>query len=562
MSLNFHVIPNQMKKIKSSSESSSLKIVFIYAVISAIYIYTSDYILETFVTNVDLLTKFQTYKGTGFIVITAALLYILVKRNVDKATSHYQQILDIKETTDTQLKKSHEEYMLFFNHSSLPMWLYDMETLAFLLVNDTACETYGYSQEDYSKMTIRDIRPEEDLPIMEQLILESLNHSENENHTYINILRHKKKNGDIIYVKVKATSIYFKEKLARLVTSVDVTTEINTQNALTEINSKLQLAGEIASLGYWTNDLIHSKIEWSEEVYKIFELDPQTFELTLENIKNCFHPEDRVEFGGNLSTAFKYNIPKESERRIITGSGSIKWILERIHLIKDETGRPIKLNGIVFDVTKRKLYEQEISESNERFKIITRTTNEAIIDWDIKNDTTIWGEGFSTIFGYDLSEYDNYLWSKNIHPEDRERILDDLNKALEDPTQEYFNANFRFLKANGAITCVQHKGIFIRDVNGKATRALGAMIDLTDTLSRIRKIEQQNNVLKDIAWTQSHVVRAPLANLQGLISLLKDNLNSGVTDDKELLDYITDSVDKLDEIIRDIVKKTREIDEM
>ena len=228
MSLNFHVIPNQMKKIKSSSESSSLKIVFIYAVISAIYIYTSDYILETFVTNVDLLTKFQTYKGTGFIVITAALLYILVKRNVDKATSHYQQILDIKETTDTQLKKSHEEYMLFFNHSSLPMWLYDMETLAFLLVNDTACETYGYSQEDYSKMTIRDIRPEEDLPIMEQLILESLNHSENENHTYINILRHKKKNGDIIYVKVKATSIYFKEKLARLVTSVDVTPEINT----------------------------------------------------------------------------------------------------------------------------------------------------------------------------------------------------------------------------------------------------------------------------------------------------------------------------------------------
>ena len=88
------------------------------------------------------------------------------------------------------------------------------------------------------------------------------------------------------------------------------------------------------------------------------------------------------------------------------------------------------------------------------------------------------------------------------------------------------------------------------------------MIDLTDTLNRIHKIEQQNKVLKDIAWTQSHVVRAPLANLQGLISLLKDNLNSGVTDDEELIDYITDSVDKLDEIIRDIVKKTREMDEM
>ena len=551
-----------MKKIKSSSESSSFKIVFIYAVVSAIYIYTSDYFLETFVSNVDLLTKLQTYKGIGFIIITAALLYILVKRNVDKATSHYQQILDVKETTDTQLKKSHEEYMLFFNHSSLPMWLYDMETLKFLLVNDTACETYGYSQEDYAQMTLRDIRPEEDLPIMEQLIFESREQAENEHHTYMNVLRHKKKNGDIIYVKVKATSIYFKEKLARLVTSVDVTTEINTQNTLTEINAKLQLAGEIASLGYWTNDLIHSKIEWSEEVYKIFELDPQNFELTLENIINCFHPEDRVGFDGNFSTVFKDNIPKESERRIITGSGSIKWILERIHMIKDETGKPTKLNGIVFDITKRKLYEQEISESNERFKIITRASTEAIIDWDIKNDKVVWGEGFSTIFGYDLSVYDNYLWSNNIHPCDKEKVLEDLYKTIEDPTQEYFNAEFRFLKANGAITFVQHKGIFIRDANGKATRALAAMIDLTDTLNRIRKIEKQNDILKDIAWTQSHVVRAPLANLQGLIRLFKTNIKSGINDDAELTDYIITSADKLDEIIREIVKKTREIDEL
>ena len=548
-----------MKKIKSSSQSSSFKIVFIYAVVSAIYIYTSDYFLETFVSNVGLLTKLQTYKGLGFIVITAALLYILVKRNFDKTTSHFQQILAVKEATDSQLKKSHEEYMSLFNHSPLPMWLYDIKTLKILLVNEAAYTIYGYSQEDYSTMTLKDIRPPEDIPIMEEVLKNSF---KNDHYAHPNILRHQKKNGEIILVKVEGKFIPFRGEQVRLASAINVTTEIETQNKLIDINAKLQLAGEIASLGYWTNDLIHSKIEWSEEVYKIFELDPQTFELTLDNIKNCFHPEDRVEFGGNLSDVFKDNIPKESERRIITGSGSIKWILERIHLIKDETGRPIKLNGIVFDITKRKLHEQEISESNERFKIITRATNEAIIDWDIKNDTTIWGEGFSTIFGYDLSEYDNYLWSKNIHPEDSGRILDNLNKALENPAQEYFNADFRFLKADGAITCVQHKGIFIRDANGKATRALGAMIDLTDTLNRIRKIEQQNNVLKDIAWTQSHVVRAPLANLQGLIRLFKTNIKAGINDDDELTDYIITSADKLDEIIREIVKKTREIDEL
>ena len=548
-----------MKKIKSSSESSSFKIVFIYAVVSAIYIYTSDYFLETFVSNVDLLTKLQTYKGIGFIIITAALLYILVKRNVDKATSHYQQILDVKETTDTQLKKSHEEYMSLFNHSPLPMWLYDIKTLKILLVNEAAYTIYGYSQEDYSTMTLKDIRPPEDIHIMEEVLKSSF---KNEHYAHPNILRHQKKNGEIILVKVEGKFIPFRGEQVRLASAINVTADIELQNKLIDINSKLQLAGEIASLGYWTNDLIHSKIEWSEEVFKIFELDPQNFELTLENIKNCFHPEDQVAFDGNLSTVFKNNIPKESERRIITGSGTIKWVLERIHMIKDETGRPIQLNGIVFDITKRKLHEQEIYESNERFKIITRATTEAIIDWDIKNDKVVWGEGFSTIFGYDLSVYDNYLWSNNIHPCDKEKVLEDLYKTIEDPTQEYFTAEFRFLKANGAITFVQHKGIFIRDANGKATRALAAMIDLTDTLNRIRKIEKQNDILKDIAWTQSHVVRAPLANLQGLIRLFKTNIKSGINDDAELTDYIITSADKLDEIIREIVNKTREIDEL
>jgi len=454
---------------------------------------------------------------------------------------------------------NNREGHFLFNHSPIPMWLFDIETLQFVLVNDAACKTYGYTQEEFLSLTIRDIRLTEDIPLMEQLLQESLK----ENHySHLRVIRHKKKNGEVIYVKIKSNALTFEGKPLRLVTSVDVNSETILQNKLTETNQKLQLASEIANLGYWTNDLVKSKIEWSDEVYNIFEVNPETFELTIDNIKNCFHSEDQLSFEPNLYSAFKDFVIKETERKIITNSGNIKWVLERINVIKDDKGKAIKLSGIVVDITKRKLYEEEISESNERFKMYTRATTEAIIDWDIKNDTTIWGEGFQTIFGYDLSKDDNELWSNNIHPEDKEKVLTDLFKAIEDPDKEYFNAEFRFLKANRTITYVQYRGVFIRDANGKATRELAAMIDVTDTLNRIRKIEQQNDVLKDIAWTQSHVVRAPLANLQGLISLLKDNLNSGVTDDKELLDYITDSVDKLDKIIRDIVKKTREIDEM
>lgn len=544
--------------IKNSSKLSSFKIVLLYAIVSAIYIYTSDYFLEKLVTNVEVLSKIQTFKGLGFILITSTLLYILVKRNINTTASYYQQVIDLKQTSDIQLKKSNDEYMSLFNHSPLPKWIFDIETLQFLLVNDAACDNYGYTREEFLSMTIRDIRPVEDIPILEETLNNTFIKGQDER---ARVLRHLKKNGEIIYVKIKAKFITFEERKVRLVTSVDVTAEIETRNKLTESNSKLQIASEIANLGYWTNDLIKSEIQWSEEVYKIFEVCPETFVLTLDTIRKCYHPDDAFEFDSNLNFSFDGTNTMETERRIITSSGETKWVLERINLIKDENGNPIKLDGIVIDITKRKLYEQEIIESNERFKIIAKATIEAIIDWDIKKDTVIWGEGFQSIFGYDLSVYDNYLWSNNIHPDDREKVLADLNTMLEDPTKEIFTSEFRFLKANREICYVQHKGIIIRDANGKPIRGLGAMIDLTETQERLRKIESQNELLKEIAWTQSHVVRAPLANLQGFIKLLKDEISEGTTDVK-LLDYIIDSTEKLDEIILDIVKKTNKIDKM
>lgn len=536
------------------SQFSSFKIVLFYAAVSGIYIYTSDYFLKIFVKDIELLSNLQTYKGLGFILITTALLYVLVKRNIDTTSAYYQEIIDTKEVFDNQLKNSQEEYMSLFNHSPLPMWIFDIKTLKFLLVNESACLIYGYMQEEYMQMSLLDIFPPDDVSAIEQAYFNSV---KSENIAFPSVVRHRKKNGEIIQVKLKTAFVTFGGNQVRLASAVDITAEVNVQNELMETNAKLQLASEIAGLGYWTNDLVKSEIQWSEEIYKIFEVNPSTFKLSLQSIKERFHPEDQLNFTPSFFDNFNDSSIKESEHRIYTDSGQVKWILERQYLVRDKDGNPIKLNGIALDITKRKLYEQELTESNERFKILTKATIEAIIDWDIKNNKVMWGEGFQTLLGYDISSSGDDLWSSNIHPDDREKVLTDLNDTLSDPTKMNFNAEFRFLKADGSIAYVQHKGVFVRDANGTATRALGAMIDLTETLERMRKIEMQNKALKDIAWTQSHIVRAPLANLLGLTELLKDNSNSGI-EDSQLVDYIRESAEKLDIIIHDIINKTIE----
>jgi PAS domain S-box-containing protein len=537
---------------KNISRFSSFKIVFFYAVFSALYIYTSDYFLAAVVPDIGLLTKLQTLKGLVFILFTSLFLYVLVKKNIDKAIAHYQHVIDLQQQSDEQVQKSQEAYLSLFNQSPLPMVLFDNETLQFLLVNDAACTNYGYTKEEYATMTLKDIRPIEDIPVLEKNIALS---SKSGIMSYDDIIRHRKKNGEIIQVKIKTTFVTFEGKQVRLALPFDITKEMDIQSKLIASNARFQVASEIAGLGYWTHDLINHHIQWSEELYKIYEVDPLYFPLTIESIKSCFHPEDHNYFNPKVLNDFE-DIPiKENENRIITPEGKVKWIFERIFVSKNEEGKVTKLEGVTLDITKRKLHEQALQESEERFKILAKATAEAIIDWDIKNDKVVWGDGFQTLFGYDLEVYDNYLWSKNIHPEDRGQVLHDLNTTIEDPTKQYFIAQFRFLKANRDIAFVQHKGVFIRDSKGVAIRAYAAMIDLTESLERMNQIELQDKALKEISWTQSHVVRAPLANLLGFIYLLEENIETGLSD-KEIIDHIGASAKRLDEIIRDIVSKT------
>lgn len=541
-------------KVNNISQTSSLKIVLMYAAISTVYIFSSDYLLKIIVQDVELLSNMQTYKGLGFILITSFFLYVLVKRNTDVNSAYYLEIIASREVLDNQIKTSQQEYLSLFNHSPLPIWIIDIETQQFIDVNDAACEVYGYSKQEYCNMSLEDIRPKEDIPLLETIINKI---DADKQITHAHRMRHMKKNGDLMEVKIVSSLLTLGGKKVRLASAVDVSNEITTQNQLEEFNARLKLASEIAGLGYWTNDFVKSEITWSDEIYRIFEVSPESFVLTLENIRNCFHPDDRTNFTPDYFYNLDNNSIWENEYRILTKSGNTKWILERKCIIKDNAGKPVKLVGITLDITKRKLHEQELQESNERFKILTKATVEAIIDWDIKNNKVVWGEGFQTMLGYNIENSGFDLWSSNIHPDDKEKVFLDLNKALFDPKVFQFNAEFRFLKADKSIAYVQHKGIFIRDAKGKATRALGAMIDLTETLERMSKIEMQNKVLKEIAWTQSHLVRAPLANILGLTELLKENMNSG-DENAQLIDYLKESAEKLDTVINNIVNKTTE----
>jgi PAS domain S-box-containing protein len=150
------------------------------------------------------------------------------------------------------------------------------------------------------------------------------------------------------------------------------TTEYNkNKEALIEYNKKLQTVQEIAKLGYWEFNLKTRKMFWSDEVYVIWEKDKEKFDLSLENIADTIHPDDRPKFDEVSKEIWQQKKYIDIKYRIILKDGSLKWIHESGNVLKIEKGQPVHYEGTVQDITSQKEYENQILDVNERLRSLT-----------------------------------------------------------------------------------------------------------------------------------------------------------------------------------------------
>jgi len=121
-----------------------------------------------------------------------------------------------------------------------------------------------------------------------------------------------------------------------------------------------------------------------------------------------------------------------------------------------------------------------LRESQERFQFVARATSDAVWDWDLVSDAVWWNEGVQALFGYPPEQIgpDRAWWSATIHPEDRERVASEVHAAIERGAASW-STEYRYRRADGSYAEVFDRGYVLRDTDGRATRMIGAMMDIT-----------------------------------------------------------------------------------
>ncbi|MBA6153118.1 PAS domain-containing protein [Gelidibacter gilvus] len=366
------------------------------------------------------------------------------------------------------------------------------------------------------------------------------------------------KNGQIKILKWSGTSI--SESKVFVAAAQDVTEQRSVEENLKKAYERLRTAQKIAKIGYWVKEFNCDESVWSEETYSIYERSPETFTPTMESIAKAFHPDDRYLITSNPSENLEPGKLRSFEHRILTKSGKVKWVRQEIRMLTTNLGEPIQLEGTIQDITERKKYEDQLTISNEKFRLAMQASNEIIWEIDHGKQKVVRGKSRKQPFRYGKTETfsKENSWFSKMHAEDRDKTWESINRAFRNKRKKSWQGEYRILSSDGSEVFFVDRCYILRDKLGNPIRSVGSSLDVTDSRQQLQRIKKQNKNLREIAWLQSHVIRSPLSKIMGLTYLSRE-LNGGGKSNDEIMEMISEAANELDVVIREITNKTNTI---
>jgi PAS domain S-box-containing protein len=164
---------------------------------------------------------------------------------------------------------------------------------------------------------------------------------------------------------------------------------------------------------------------------------------------------------------------KAGAKDFISKPFDVAELLHRVHVMLEVRLLHAKMTGQ--DVRGLMLAEEARRQNDERFKLAARLLNASVWDWNLVDQSLWWSDGFLTPFGYAPGEVEPGVAARTefVHPDDRDRVMDDIRQALEGA--DTWTAEYRFKRKDGGYSGVEDHGFILRDVGGLAVRMVGGL---------------------------------------------------------------------------------------
>jgi PAS domain S-box-containing protein len=580
-------------------------------------------------------------------------------RFIDESGNKYLvgSIHDISERKKNEkiIKESERKYRLLFENNPQPMWVYDLETLSFLAVNDAAVFKYGYSRDEFLQMTIKDIRPSEDISRL-------LNNVSSVTSGIYNsgVWRHCKKDGSIIFVEITSYVLEFEGRKSELILSNDITDRINAEREKAHFNElmKFVISNTKSSVSVFNTEMnyIYVSDRYFDDFhltdkniigrnhYDIFPDLPQQLRdvhkralngetlsgendilmhkdgsmdwanwtcmpwykadatiggviIYIEVITERRKVEERVKLlaqmvniapGGIIIHDFEGQILYANDRAAqMHGCTNEEFInlslldidvpetadlirtrmtelelngeinFEGGHRRKDGSIYPVQVYAkkidwaskpailsITTDISERKLAEENLKKSEERFSQAIAGTGAGLWDWDMINDRVYFSQQWKSMLGYQNHEVENSFsgWKNLWHPDDAEII----EKAVDDYLQSrspIYEVVHRLKHKDGDWRWILTRGDIHRDSSGKPVRWIGTNIDITESKKAGEELERTKIQLKE------SIMQSPLPMVLASAEDFKVKVINKATEDFLLLnanDYLEKTLLEID----------------
>lgn len=451
----------------------------------------------------------------------------------------YGTVQDITQRmkAEQELSDSEYKYRSLFEASPLPSYIFDRESLRILDVNRRMTEQYGYTREELLSMTIRDIRPADQLPLLEANLAKT---KHNNGVIHFGVMTHQHKDGKRRQVDINGKRIRLLDRECILVQAHDITDQVIQAN-LDQLERKIiemslrgttgiavilseylvgleaLISGLMASILRVSEGRVYN---WASPSLPVFYADAlnglaigpaegscgtaaytgkQVIVSSIEKSKLWKKYAELAKAAG-LSACWSTPIFNPQGNVIATFANYYSEVRMPSAIELEIFNRAAVLISILIETYEK---EQNLQISYERFEHVTKATSDAIWDWNLVTDQTFCGDGFKDLLGEPLYKEDWKLstWLSYTHPDDRILITRQVEEALRG-NERRWEQEYRIIRKSGQLAYVSDRAYIIRDKKGKPLRIIGAIRDITAR----REEEQRMRLLESVVTNASDAV--------------------------------------------------------